>query len=113
MMDASHRLWPVVVATAAPFGWTASLPTRARGPFTYARGAKSCLVLRRVSGVEGGSISSGGGTAATVDEGGRMQAELRTYAQHLRSHTPTSSSALRMARAVPVSHMAQETQKKD
>jgi hypothetical protein len=108
MMDASHRLWPVVVATAGPLGWVASLPARTRGPFTCARGAKSCLVLQRVGKIEGRS-SSGGGTAGVATTAEGMQAELSTFAQHLRSHAPTS----RMPNVGPASSHTPETQASD
>ena len=78
MMDASHRLWPSVVDTAAPLGWRASIPTRRRGPFTAARAAKHTLVLQRTA------------VACAPDAGQDVQAQLAVFARHLSAHVAGS-----------------------
>jgi hypothetical protein len=78
MMDASHRLWPSVVNTAAPMGWRASIPTRRRGPFTAARAAKHTLVLQRTA------------VACTPNAAGDVEAQLAVFAKHLSAHAAGS-----------------------
>ncbi len=81
-MDASHRLWPSVVNTAAPLGWRASIPTRKRGPFTAARAAKHTLVLQRTA------------MTCAPNAGEDVQAQLAVFARHLSAHAAGSPGSI-------------------